>query len=140
MQNYQQYLENQEKDEERNGLDLDHDKEKGEPKAHQQAVKKAKADMIEFFETRKKGAAKIATEAKAKGGPSMLTAWHFAAKRQPYTEVIAAIKSDKNEAFYLAKCNELVRKLKFKNLKQESFQETIGKLEVWGEAISQLFN
>ena len=141
MKTWQQYLESKkaEKAEEKNGLDLDHDLEKHEPKDHQIAVKKAKKNMLEFFTKRKEGAAKIAAEAKAKGGPSKLTAWHFAAKAEPYSEVLSAIKADKDETHFLHKCFELVDKLKFKKLTQENFQKIMGQLEVWGEAVSELF-
>jgi hypothetical protein len=140
MKSWHQFREDKERDEEKNGLDFDHDNEKNEPKAHQQAVKRAKEKMLDFFEKRKAGASKIASEARAKGGPSMLTAWHFAAKAQPYTEVLAAIRSNQNEPFFAQKCHSLVGRLRFGKLKQEEFQKVIGELEVWGEAIAQLFN
>jgi hypothetical protein len=140
MKSYQQFLENAEQDEEKNGLDFDHDSEKGESSSHKSKVKAAKAKMLEFFEKRKAGAAKIAVEAKAKGGPSMLTYWHFSAKAQPYSEVISAIKSNKEPSFFLQKCQHLAGKLKFKTLKQEEFQKIMGQLEVYGEAYSQLFS
>ena len=131
--------EHDEHEEEKNGLDTDHDNEVGEPKKHKEAVKKAKKEMLEFFETRKAGAIKIAAAA-SKNGPSQLTAWHFRAKIQPYNDVLSAIRSDKNENYFIQKCTSLVGKLKFKKLKQEKFQELMGELEVWGEAVAKLFN
>ncbi len=142
MSYWNKFLESKssEKQEEKNGIDLDHDSEKGESKSHKDKVHKAKQEMLDFFEKRKSGAAKIATEAKSKGGPSILSFWHFAAKSYPYTEVISAIKSNKPESYYLSKCQQLAGQLKFAKLKQKEFQEIMGRLEVWGEAISQLFN
>ncbi len=143
MKTWEQYLESKkskaEKAEEKNGLDLDHDLEKHEPKDHQIAVKKAKKKMLEFFEDRKAGAQRIANEARSKGGAAQLTAWHFAAKAQPYSEVLAAIRSNRDETYFLNKCYQLVDKLKFKKLKQQDFQKIMGQLEVWGEAVSELF-
>lgn len=93
----------------------------------------------DFFVARKKGANKIANEAKAKGGASQLTAWHFAAKSKPYEEAIQAIKDDKPKSFYISQCRSLVNKLKFP-MDQQSFQEVMGRLEVWGEIVAKLFS
>ena len=79
-------------------------------------------------------------EAKAKGGPSILTMWHFSAKAQPYREVLEAIREDKDESFFIQKCAALAGKLKFGKMEQKTFQEVMGKLEVFGEAVSQLYN
>jgi len=142
MSNWQSFLESKssEKAEEKSGLDLDHDGEKGESKEHKDKIKKAKDGLLEFFKKRKAGAEKIASEARAKGGPSMLTAWHFAAKSKPYSEVLSAIKNNRDESFYLNKCQQLANKLKFKKLKQKEFQEIMGELEVVGEALAEIFN
>ena len=115
------------------------DHEKGESAQHKAKVKEAKKKMIEFFEKRKKGAAKTAEEAKIKGGPSILTYWHFAAKAAPYRDVLAAIKRDENERWFRAKCKELTRKLN-SNMKQQDFQKLMGQIEVYGEAVAQLWN
>lgn len=93
---------------------------------------------VEFFKKRKSGAAKIATEAAAKGGPSQLTAWHFKAKSKPYDQVIDAIKHDKPKQFYVDKCRSVATKLTYGN-SQKRFQELMGELEVWGEAAAKLF-
>lgn len=141
METWKQFIENKkEKAEEKNGLDLDHDKEKGEPKHHQEAVKKAKKKMLEFFQKRRAGAAKIASEAHTKGGPAELTYWHFRSKDRCYQEVIFAIKNDRDESYFVQKCHEFVNKLKFNKLKQKDIQEILGKLEVFAEATAQLFN
>lgn len=141
MKTWHQYCENKEKTEEKSGLDLDHDNEKGESKEHKDKIKKKKAEMIEFFTTRKSGAQKIAIEAQTKGGPSLLTAWHFKAKSNPYQEVLTAIKQNKPQTFFEFKFRSTLNKLK-PNLKltQEQFQKIVGELEVWGEVIAQLFN
>ncbi len=143
MRTWDQYLESikegAEREEEKNGLDTDHDGEDKESPKHQAKVREAKRKSIEFFEKRRKGAVKIAGEAKIKGGPSILTYWHFSAKSAPYNEVLAAIKRDENEKWFKAKCNELIRKLN-SNMKQKEFQKLMGQLEVYGEAVAQLWN
>lgn len=101
---------------------------------------KTKANMLEFFHKRKKGAAKIASEARSKGGPSMLTAWHFAAKDRPYQEVINAIENNRPRDFFVSKCKSLLAKIRCGTMKQEAFQRLMGELEVYGEAAAQLFN
>jgi hypothetical protein len=111
-----------------------------EPKNHKDAVKEAKKVKLEFFEKRKQGAAKIAAEARSKGGPSMLTAWHFAAKAQPYNDVLSAIRTDKDENFFMQKCLLLATKLKFAKLDEEQFQKLMGQIEVWGEAFAKLWH
>lgn len=142
MINWQNFIEseNKEKEEEKNGIDTDHDSEKNEPKEHQKKVKEAKEKMLDFFTKRKEGAEKIAQQAKEKGGTSILTYWHFKAKAIPYTEVISAIKFDKPKEFFLNKCKNLLSKLNCEGMEQEDFQILMGKLEVWGEAMAQLFN
>lgn len=142
MKTWHEFLESKaERAEEKTGIDSDHDGERGESKAHQKKVKAAKEAKLAFFKKRKDGAAKIASEARAKGkGPAQLTAWHFAAKAQPYADVIAAIKSDRNESYFIQQCQHYAAKLKFKSLKQEDFQKIMGQLEVWGEAVSELFS
>lgn len=139
MISYRQFLENKEKDEERNGLDFDHDNERGESKEHQKKVAAAKKEMLEFFQARKEGAAEIASKAKTKGGPSMLTYWHFHAKAIPYNEVISAIRNDKSEQFFLSKCRSLLHSVKCGSMSQQNFQVAMGRLEVWGEAWAKLF-
>lgn len=127
-----------EKQEEKTGMDTDKDKERGESKEHRDKVKKAKEKMLDFFEKRKGGAKKIAQEARAKGGPSILTYWHFAAKDVPYREVIQAIKQDKDKSWFESKFRSNLSIIK-PNMGQQKFQEVMGRLEVFGEAIAELF-
>lgn len=140
MRTWQQFLETHESDEERNGIDTDHDNERGESAEHKAKVKKAHAETVKFFKARKEGAAKIASEARAKGGPAMLTAWHFAAKAKPYQEVLSAIETGKDKSFYVSKCNNLLHKIRIGRMTEQHFQEVMGELEVWGEALAQLFS
>lgn len=130
----------EEEREERSGLDLDHDNERKESSGHAKKVLKKHREMIEFFTKRREGAKKIAKSARAKGGPSMLTYWHFEIKNAVYTEVIEAIKNNQDEPYFRTKWKKVMRMLHSGTQKQEDFQKTIGELEVWGEAISQLFN
>ena len=139
MKTWIYFLENKEKEEEKSGIDFDHDNENGEPLAHQNKVKAKHKEMLEFFAKRKEGARKIANSAKEKGGPSILTAWHFQAKDSQYREVIQAIQENKDESYFKSKWKSILNKLR-NDMKQEQFQKTIGELEVWGEVIAQLFN
>jgi hypothetical protein len=129
----------EEKAEEKSGIDIDHDKEKGESLAHKTKVLKKHAENIAFFNKRRHGAAKIAAAAEAKGGPSILTYWHFAAKDKQYVDVLKAIKTGKDEKFFMSKYDELMDTLHKTKFNQKSFQQIVGQLEVWGEAIAQLF-
>ncbi len=142
MNNWQKFVEakNSEKDEEKTGLDLDHDGEKGESKIHKDKIKKAKKELLEFFHSRKSSAQKILNESRGKSGSAQLSAWHFAAKVKIYTEVISAVNSNQGESFYLNKCRQLSTKLKFDKIKQEEFQKILGELEVWGESLIHIFN
>lgn len=140
MLSWQDFFESRkEKEEERTGMDYDNDNEKGESSEHKAKVKKAKEKTLDFFEKRKSGAAEIASRSQAKGGPSMLSFWHFKAKNRPYEEVIQAIKSNSPESFFLSKYKSLLSKLNHTKMKQEDFQKTIGQLEVFGEALFELF-
>ena len=134
MFTWKQYCESK-----KSGLDLDKDQEKGEPKEHIEKIKKTKEEMLEFFHKRKEGAAKIASAAKEKGGPSILTFWHFAIKNKPYEEVIKAIEDDKPKSFFMSKCKNLLSKIHCDKMSQKDFQELMGELEVAGEAMAQLF-
>jgi len=141
MKSWKTYLEEKlsvEKQEEKSGIDIDHDNEKGESKEHKRKFEEAKKGMLEFFKKRKEGAADIARKAKAKGGPSILTYWHFVAKSQPYSEVLRAIREDRNESFYTSKCKSILSQLNQKT-NQQKFQRLMGQLEVYGEARAELF-
>jgi hypothetical protein len=93
----------------------------------------------DFFETRKKGAIKIALEAKEKGGYSILTYWHFSAKDKPYSDVLKAIAEKREENYFYDQYDKTMTKLHKTKFDQKEFQATTGELEVWGEAISKLF-
>lgn len=139
MIKWQQYVESVEKDEEKSGIDLDHDNEKGESKEHIKKFKDKKAEMIDFFTKRKEGAAKIAAAAKEKGGVSTLTYWHFRVKNKEYLDVISAIKSDKDEKYFIGKYKEILSSINVEKMKQKEIQEAMGRLEIWSEAVSELF-
>lgn len=138
MKKFSSYLD-KEKAEEKSGIDLDHDNEKGESEEHKKKVEQKKKEIIEFFEKRKSGAMNIASEARAKGGPSILTAWHFSAKNHPYIEVLHAIRTNKDETFFMQKCRNLISKIKPDKMTQKEFQEIMGELEVYGEALTKIF-
>ena len=136
MKTWQYFVESKESEEEKVGMDLDHDGEKGEAKSHKDKIQKKHKENIEFFKNRKNGAMKIAAEAKSKGGAAILTYYHFSAKAEPYLEVIRAIESNKEKKFFLSKFNALLPKLKLEKLSEKEFQELMGKMEVFGEAFS----
>lgn len=94
--------------------------------------------MQEFLEIRKAGAEKIAKAAQEKGGPSLLTAVHFKAKRVPYTQAIKHAKARKDSE-PLEGCkeraDELVKMLKnWHKMSQNEFQKVMGELEAYGES------
>jgi hypothetical protein len=93
----------------------------------------------DFFEARKNGALKIALNAKEKGGPSLLTYWHYSAKDKPYADVLKAIAEKREENYFHDQYDKTMTKLHKTKFDQKEFQITIGELEVWGEAISKLF-
>jgi hypothetical protein len=91
----------------------------------------------EFADTRFGGAKKIATNAKEKGGPSMLTYHHFKVKLPYYEKALEGkfnLKESKEEY------KELLEKLYLStkgdmDIEQIAFQELVGKIEVLGELI-----
>ena len=86
---------------------------------------------IEFCEKRLEGAKKIAQQARAKGGVSLLTAYHFEAKLPVYRDIIRKLK--KGEKLDLKKqYKESLSKLS-STLNQRNFQKIAGELEVYGE-------
>lgn len=94
---------------------------------------------IFFFEKRKAGAEKISHQAKEKGGPAILTHWHFDAKNPQYQKVLKAIENKKNKEYFLEKYKKCLKKLNKDNFEQKEFQSLSGELEVWGETIARLF-
>ena len=92
---------------------------------------------IKFCENRKKGASKIAVQAKAKGGPAKLTEWHFTAKLPEYDACLKAIKEGKPASYFKEQENYFIKQLS--NIQnQRKFQEIMGKAEVWGEVYFKL--
>jgi hypothetical protein len=97
-------------------------------------------ELVQFCEDRKKGASKIATEAKSKGaGPAQLTAWHFSAKLPEYDECIKAIKMKKPASYFQQQEIKLIHQLSgIRN--QRNFQEIMGRAEVWGEIFIKVYS
>lgn len=94
-------------------------------------AKQPKATFEDFAETRGKGAEKIASNAKEKGGFALLTYNHFVVKL-PYYKKAAEGKFDIEEA---KKEYEKIYKSISLTMTQTEFQKAVGKLEVLGELI-----
>lgn len=93
----------------------------------------------EFAEARGAGAAKIAKNAKAKGGPAMLTYHHFNVKL-PYYEKASHGKFNIEQA--KTKLKQLTQELNKSvgatvSMNQTEFQKKVGLIEVLGELIIQ---
>lgn len=95
---------------------------------------KSKSSFEEFAEKRLNGATKISNNAKEKGGPAMLTHYHFVVKL-PYYKKASEGKFDLSES--KKEYKELLDKLceVGDNMKQVEFQKLVGKIEVIGELI-----
>lgn len=91
----------------------------------------SKLPFEDFASVRMKGADKIATTAKEKGGPSMLTYHHFIVKL-PYYKKASEGKFDMDKS--IEDFKEMVGKLD-ENMEQVDFQRLMGKIEVVGELI-----
>lgn len=101
-------------------------------------VNEKTSNNIKFCEDRKKGATKIANEAKAKGGIAELTYWHFTAKIPEYDACIKAIKENKPTSYFQQQETRLIHQLSgIRN--QRKFQEIMGKVEVWGEVFIKIY-
>jgi hypothetical protein len=85
----------------------------------------------EFAETRMKGANKIATSAKEKGGPAMLTYHHFHVKHPYYKK---AAEGKFNLVAAKKEFKECVKELS-SEMDQIAFQKLVGRIEVLGELI-----
>jgi hypothetical protein len=90
----------------------------------------------EFSEKRGEGAAKIAENAKEKGGLSILTYYHFVVK-EPYYKKAQEGKLDLEKARKELKelINELYQGTQDMSIKQIAFQKLVGKIEVLGELL-----
>jgi pterin-4a-carbinolamine dehydratase len=91
-------------------------------------------EFTEFAKARLAGATKIAEEAKKKGGPAMLTHYHFVVKL-PYYKKAASGKFDQDKA--MAEMNKKVAELEKGgvDLQQIKFQKIVGIIEVLGELL-----
>ena len=93
-------------------------------------------DFKTFAGKRLDGATKITTDAKEKGGPSLLTYHHFKVKL-PYYKKAKDGQLDINIAKmeYKKLMNQLCSLPEATNMEQIEFQELVGKIEVLGELI-----
>lgn len=96
---------------------------------------KNKKELAEFCHKRMNGAKELAANARAKGGLSILTAYHFEAKLPIYKKIIDLIASDdvigqKLKSMYSEKLSSLNQALSYN---QRKMQELTGELEVIGE-------
>jgi hypothetical protein len=103
-------------------------------------VNEAKSEVTKFQEFAAKrlaGATKIADNANAKGGASMLTYHHFVVKLPYYKKAAAGKFDQKSATAELRKLNrELASLLKtFEPKDQIPFQKIMGKIEVIGELL-----
>lgn len=97
----------------------------------------ASEELAAFAEKRGKGASKIATDAKSKGGVALLTYHHFHVKL-PYYDKTSDGKIDmsKLKKEYQSTCAELHSHMNnIEDMDQIKFQELVGKLEVMGELL-----
>jgi gas vesicle protein len=91
-------------------------------------------ELHEFIQKRKSGADKIRKSSEAKGGPSKLTAIHFAAKEIPYKQALQLSTKDNCNDSLKKKGNELASRLKnWHQMSQKEFQTVMGQLEAYGE-------
>lgn len=94
-------------------------------------LKEAKETFKEFAETRKKGADKIAGNAKEKGGLALLT-WHHFKVKDSYYQKAAEGKFNTEQAE--KEFQDTLKKISL-NMTQIEFQREIGRLEVLGELL-----
>jgi len=88
----------------------------------------------EFLNKRKAGAEKLEAQTRKKGGYSLLTAIHYAAKQKPYNDAIKWENKKGKEKYFKDKAKEVYSKLSnLDNLTQREFQSLMGELEVYGE-------
>ncbi len=95
---------------------------------------KSKSSFEEFAEKRLGGATKISNNAKEKGGPAMLTHYHFVVKLPYYKEASEGkFDLEKSKKEYKELLDQLCEV--GDNMKQVEFQKLVGKIEVIGELI-----
>jgi hypothetical protein len=100
-----------------------------------EAKNQSSEDPMTFLKNRKSGAQESAKKAKEKGGDAMLSYYHFAAKDQPYTEVIRTLREQGlKPAIDLCKRNYKDLKSQVDlDMSQKDYQDIVGKIEVYGE-------
>jgi hypothetical protein len=96
-----------------------------------QLLREAKEALEDFAKTRGEGAAKIASNAKEKGGLALLT-WHHFKVKAPYYKKASEGKFDIEKA--QKEFDETYKKISL-NMSQIEFQREVGRLEVLGELL-----
>ena len=96
-----------------------------------QLLREAKEALEDFAKTRGEGAAKIASNAKEKGGLALLT-WHHFKVKAPYYKKASEGKFDIEQAE--KEYEETYKKISL-NMSQIEFQREVGRLEVLGELL-----
>jgi hypothetical protein len=92
--------------------------------------------MPDFAEKRLKGATKIATDAKEKGGPAILTYHHFVVKLEHYKKAVEGNFSlEETVSLYNKYMDELHKLMQEDVPNPIDFQRIVGLLEVFGELI-----
>lgn len=92
----------------------------------------------EFADARYQGAKKAATQAKTKGGPAILSYYHFKAKLPKYRKAINDFGNHHDPKWLKSEFNRIKSKLNLEKLSQEEFQTLTGQLEVIGELYIKL--
>ena len=96
-----------------------------------QLINEVKETFESFAKTRGEGAAKIASNAKEKGGLALLT-WHHFKVKAPYYKKANEGKFNKEAA--KKEFDETYKKISL-NMTQIEFQREVGRLEVLGELL-----
>jgi hypothetical protein len=102
--------------------------------AYEKVKNVLKDKFNEFLNKRKVGAEKIEAQTRKKGGYSLLTAIHYAAKQKPYADAIKWENKEGKEKHFKEKAKDIYQKLaNLDDLTQKEFQSLMGQLEVYGE-------
>jgi len=90
----------------------------------------------QFASKRLEGATKISNDAKVKGGPAMLTHYHFVVKL-PYYENASKgnFDIDGTKTLLDKKSKEFCEKIYSMSLSEIEFQKLVGEIEVLGELL-----
>jgi hypothetical protein len=105
-----------------------------------EANKMISEEPLDFLKNRRDGAKKAAEAAKEKGGDSMLSYYHFAAKNKPYGKVIGVLKSEGLDSalkFCKQQYKNLMKTVDL-DMKQKAYQAIVGEIEVYGECYIRL--